>query len=232
MREGKVVAAGRGGALRLLLVLLWLWPTLVGLSRSAWASEGAPERSSCEAVVFVEETDPAGLNVRAAPSASAQVLGKLPPVWSDGTGLRVRVRVNVTASRNGWFKIRDAADEDVMTGQPPRPVYQGEGWVSGRKLVVKSQTDVGRMLPAPNARVAVRLKDGLLFDGDGMMAAGRLVDCRGEWVQAEYEEARLPPDLRSLVQVTPSARAGVPKGRFRAWLDKVCGIQETACDGP
>jgi hypothetical protein len=37
--------------------------------------------------------------------------------------------------------------------------------------------------------------------------------------------------MRPYLQVSPVARAGQPKGRFRAWLDQICGIQETTCDG-
>ncbi|MDP9606472.1 SH3 domain-containing protein [Variovorax sp. NFACC27] len=200
------------------------------LGGTAQASGGSPASSSCQFTAFVEETDPAGLNVRAEPTPTAKVLGKLPSVWSDGSGLRVRVRVGVTASANGWFKIREAADDDMLTGQAPRPVYKGEGWVSGRKLVVKSQAKAGRAAPSPGAPATIRLQDDSLFDGDSTVAAGRPVDCRGRWVQVEYEEARFPADLRPL-QIAAAARAGVPKGRFRTWLNKICGIQETSCDG-
>lgn len=205
--------------------------TLAAFAGAAHASGGAPE-PSCKFTAFVEETDPAGLNVRAAPSASAQVLGKLPPVWSDGSGLRVRTRVEVTGARNGWFQIRDAADESTLTGEAPRPTYAGEGWVSGRKLVVKSQASAGHTKPAADAPAAVRWKDDVLFDSDSAVGAGRLVDCQGSWAQVEFDEARFSADLRPLLQVAPAARTGAPKGRFRAWVDKICGIQETACDGP
>ncbi|QPF74729.1 SH3 domain-containing protein [Roseateles sp. DAIF2] len=215
-------------AMRVLLAL-----TFAALAGATQASDGRPpEPSSCQFTAFVEETDPAGLNVRAAPSASAKVLGTLPPVWSDRSGLRVRARVSVTASAKGWFKIRDAVDDDMLTGQPPRPTYQGEGWVSGRKLVVKSQANIGRTGPVASAPEAVRLKDDLLFDGDAAIAAGRLVDCRGDWAQVEYEEARFSAGLRSLLITAPAVRADVRKGRFRVWLDRICGIQETSCDGP
>ncbi|OWQ44850.1 hypothetical protein CDL60_23575 [Roseateles noduli] len=201
-------------------------------ANAARASGGPPEPASCRFSAFVEETDPAGLNVRAAPSSTSPVLGTLPPVWSDGTGWQVRIRVTVTAASNGWFRIRDAADDEALTGQPARPVYNGEGWVSGRKLVVKSQASAGRTRPSKDAAASVRFKDELLFDSDGAIEAGRPVDCRGAWVQIDYEEARFPVDLRPLLQVSPSARVGLPKGRFRAWLDEICGIQETSCDGP
>lgn len=208
-----------------------LIPALLALSHAQAADRAASQQSACHFTAFVEETDPGGLNVRAAPAATAKVVGTLPPVWSDGTGLRVRVRVEVTASRDGWFQIHDAADEDTITGEAPRPTYGGVGWVSGRKLVVKSQANAGRTAPSADAPVAVSLKDDLAFDGGTAITAGRLVDCRGERVQVEYEETRFSSELRPFLQIAPAARAGLPKGRFRAWFDKICGIQETTCDG-
>ncbi len=203
-----------------------------GIGEAAVASGGAPEPASCNFVAFVEETDPAGLNVRDAPSAAAPVLGTLPPIWTDDSGMRARVSVRVTASANGWFRVGEAFEDQALTGQPARPVYQGEGWVSGRKLIVKSQTDTGRTRPDPKAPVAIRLKDGLAFDGSSTMAAGRLVDCRGGWAQVEYDESRFSVEIRPYLQISPVARMGQAKGRFRAWVDQICGIQETACDGP
>ncbi len=199
---------------------------------AAHASGGPLEPASCRFPAFVEETDPAGLNVRAAPSSTSPVLGTLPPVWADGSGWQVRIRVTVIAASNGWFRIRNAADDETLTGQPARPVYAGEGWVHGRKLVVKSQAMAGRTRPSEDAPASVKFKDESTFDSDGAIDAGRPVDCRGGWVLMDYAEARFPADLRPLLQVSPSARTGLPKGRFRAWLDRMCGIQETSCDGP
>lgn len=201
------------------------------LAAPAHASGGPSVPALCHFSAFVHETDPAGLNVRAAPSSKAPILGTLPPVWSDGSGWQVRIRVTVTAASNGWFRIRDAADDEALTGRPARPVYAGEGWVSGRKLVVKSQASAGRTHPSRDAATLVSFKDELLFDSDGAIDAGRPVDCRGGWVQVEYDEAQFPADLRPMLQISPSARNGLPKGRFRAWIDRICGIQETSCDG-
>ncbi|MFX1679031.1 hypothetical protein PV762_07340 [Mitsuaria sp. CC2] len=145
--------------------------------------------------------------------------------------MRARVFVKVTATAKGWFRIREAFEDESLTGQPARPVYEGEGWVSGRKLVVKSQANVGRTRPDAKAPVAVQLKDGLFFDGSSTIAAGRLVDCSGSWVQVDYEESRFSAEMRPYLQIAPAARSGQPKGRFRAWLDQICGIQETTCDG-
>lgn len=188
--------------------------------------------AQCAFVAFVEETDPAGLNVRAAPNARSKVLGKLPPVWVDKVdNARVRVRVEVTASSNGWFRIQNASDEENLTEQPARPTYSGEGWVSGRKLLVKPQTSIGRTRPAETAPVGLQLQEQRLFDTSAFSRAGSLVGCSGSWVHVEFVENKIPTELRQTLQVSPKAREGLPHGRFRLWLDKICGAQETSCDG-
>ncbi|MCW7538998.1 SH3 domain-containing protein [Aquabacterium sp. A7-Y] len=212
-----------------LAVSLLACATLAGCAAAAPASPRA-----CSFGAFVEETDSAGLNVRAAPNASAAVLGTLPPTWADAFagGFQVRVEVEVTAAADGWFRIRHARDNEELTGRSARPVYGGEGWVSGRKLVVKSQATGGRARPASGAPVVLRLGEGDSFDNDTMVAAGRLVGCDGVWALVEYADDRLPAEVRGALHVAPAARSGLPAGRFRAWVDQVCALQETSCDGP
>ncbi len=186
--------------------------------------------TACKFGAFVAENDPAGLNVRAEPSASAKVLGKLPRTFVEpSAGYGVRIEVEVAGARNGWFLIRNAQDNDALTGQPPRRLYSGEGWVSGSKLTVKSQADVGRSLPGPDAAAVLRIGDNQRFDDDDTIEAARLVDCKGTWAQVEFSEQRFPADMRASLKVERAAREGLPSGRFRAWVDRICAIQETSC---
>jgi len=193
-------------------------------------SPSATPAKSCNFGAFVAETDPAGVNVREAPSTAAKVLGKLPPTFVEPTmNYGVRVEVEITGVREGWFLIRNARDNADLTGRPARPMYGGRGWVSGSKLTVKSQADAGRARPAPAAAVHLRVGDGESFDGDSFIEAGRLSDCQGEWAQVEFTDQRFPAQERAALKVEPAARAGLPPGRFRVWVDRLCGIQETSC---
>lgn len=202
------------------------------LAGTALASSPTSARSQCEIGAFVQETDPAGLNVRAAPNAKAKILGKLLPVHVDPEqGYRTRAEVEVVASDNGWFLIRNARDNADMTGQPERPMYKGEGWVSGSRLIVKSQANVGRAAPLASAPEVLRFRDGDTFDSSAMMDGGRLAACMGKWAQVEFSDGRLPAEIREKLQVSPPARQGLPAGRFRAWVDKICDLQETSCSG-
>jgi hypothetical protein len=210
------------------------WPISAAALALACAAFATNAFASCSFGAFVQETDPAGLNVRAAPASSARVLGTLPPGFTDHANgdFVVRVELDVLASTpDGWFRIARARDNDVLTGQPARAVYGGEGWVSGRKLTVKSQASRGHAKPDERSEVRLRLGDGETFDNDAMVSAGQLVGCKGRWAWVEFAEDRLPTDVRRALVVAPAARAGLPPGRFRAWVDRVCGVQETTCDG-
>ncbi len=194
-----------------------------------------PEVSAdrCSLTAFVDETDPAGLNVRAAPNVRAPVVGQLPPIWKDPVdGAEVRVRVELTDSREGWFKIRNAKDEEQLTERPARPTYGGEGWVSGRKLIVKPQAAAAYQRPDPQAPVGLQLGPDQDLDSKPFRQAGTLVACQGEWVQIDFAESRIPAEERKALKIAPESRKGLPAGHFRVWVNKICGSQETACDGP
>ncbi len=191
-----------------------------------------PPASTCSFGAFVAETDPAGLNVRSAPNPTAKVLGKLPPTFVEPSmNYGVRVEVDVVGARSGWFLIRNARDNEALTDRPARPMFSGEGWVSGSKLTVKSQADVGRARPSPKAPVVLRIGDNETFDNDVVIEAGRLADCNGKWAQVEFADQRFAAKDRSSLKIDAAARAGLPPGRFRAWVDRLCGIQETSSDG-
>ncbi len=213
--------------------LAGLSAALLSVSAPAVAGMHIASADKCSLIAFVDETDPAGLNVRAAPDARAQVLGQLPPVWKDPVdGTQVRVRVEVTASQDGWFKIRNGKDEQQLTERPARPTYGGEGWVSGHKLIVKPQATVGYQQPNSESPIGLQLGPEQDLDSKSFRQAARLVACEGEWVRMDFTEARLPADERKQLKIAPAARKNLPAGHFRVWVNQICGSQETACDGP
>lgn len=187
--------------------------------------------TACAFGAFVAETDPAGLNVRAGPGTAHAVLGTLPPIRRshDDPPIQAMVEVRVTAGREGWFKIEGAQDNDALIEGPQRPMFKGAGWVSGRKLTVKSQAQAGRQRPDAKAPAVLLGRDGLAFDSDAFLASGRLAGCSGRWALVEY--GPLEPDAGAAVEIKPAAKAGLAGGRFRAWVDRLCAIQETSCDG-
>lgn len=187
---------------------------------------------SCSFGAFVSETDPEGLNVRAGPGTSHRIVGTLPPVKLSGDDppVRAMVEVEVSAGANGWFRIAKARDNEMLTDAVPRPMFKGSGWVSGRKLTVKSQATAGRQRPDAKAPAVLTGQDGASFDGDAFVHNGRLLGCSGKWVLVEYG---LPADSEVLsgLEIKPAAKVGGEAGRFRAWIDRICATQETSCDG-
>ncbi|UXH80703.1 SH3 domain-containing protein [Roseateles amylovorans] len=202
------------------------------LTALAPADARADESKSCSFGAFIEERDPAGVNVRSAPSSTATILGTLPPTWFSKTdSLQERVEVDVISSRQGWFQIRKAVDFSGLSARKPRPTYAEEGWISGNKMLVKSQASVGRSAPRSDSSVLMQVGEGETLDSDALMDASRPVDCSGHWVRLEFRENAIPKDLRATMRIHPQARQGVKPGRFRVWVNRICDIQETTCDG-
>ena len=197
------------------------------------ATIAASATAECSFGAFVQETDPAGLHVRSKPDPWSAVLGTLPPVITSREldGLKVRVEVQVLESENGWFRIAQAQDNSVLTGQPERTMFKGQGWVSGRKLTVKSQARAAYAQPNIKSPVAFSFRDGSSFDNDQMIQAGHLIDCQGGWVLVEFNDQNLQNDIRKELLVAATARSALPDHHFRAWVNQICGIQETSCDG-
>lgn len=184
----------------------------ISISAAGIAASAAEAREigiyrTCSFTAFVTETDPNGINVRSGPSASFEVVGKLPPVYqsSDQPPVLSMVEVTVEASQNGWFRVRDAHDNELLVDSP-RKMYAGAGWVSGRLLTVKSQAPFGR--DVPHIRGETVKLGALSFDADSFLRSSRISDCTGKWALAENE-----------------------KYKFRGWLNRLCGIQETSCGG-
>ena len=200
-------------------------------SAPAPAASGAADR--CAFGAFVQEDDPAGLNVRATASPTGRILGTLPPSFStpDNPDFKVRIELDVLGQKDGWFHVEHARDNEQLTGKPARKVAAGDGWVSGRKLTVKSQATQGHAAPDAHSAAVLSLGDGDGFDNDALVGASHLVGCQGAWALIELDTARLPADVRSQLKLGPGGPAGSTAAHPRAWVDRVCGVQETTCEG-
>ena len=224
--------AGRRRGIAIVTLALAVGAAAPVLAQSGALSPPAGQ-ARCSFGAFVNETDPEGLNVRAGPSVGHKIVGRLPPVTQSKSDppIRAMVEVEVTAGSDGWFQIRKARDNEALTEAAARPMFKGSGWVSGRKLTVKSQADTGRERPDAKAPVIIAGRDGMAFDSDAFIHNGRLLGCSGKWVLVEYGPLPAGGDVLEALEVKPPARAGLEEGRFRAWLDRICAVQETSCDG-
>jgi Bacterial SH3 domain len=188
--------------------------------------------TQCAFGAFSIESDPAGLNVRQAPSLSSKVIGVLPPAIknSELDNYTVKTELDVVGSHNGWIKIAHAGDNTMLTGKPARPVFSGSGWVSGRKLTVKSQASFGYAEPNIKSPYVLQTSEGS-FDNDELMQAGQMISCQNNWALMEFSQDKLSAETYESLSIAASARKGLAKGHFRAWLYQLCGIQETSCSG-
>ena len=147
MPRREALAAGLTAALLLAAPAAW--------AQSDSVAPAPAGQVACSFGAFVSETDPEGLNVRAGPGTNHKVVGTLPPVKLSGDDppVRAMVEVEVSAGANGWFRIAKARDNEMLTDAAPRPMFKGSGWVSGRKLTVKSQAAAGRQRPDGKAQL-------------------------------------------------------------------------------
>lgn len=156
----------------------------------------------CDIAGWSADPDPAGMNVRARPSASARILGKIPPPWpiAGGSGDRsdsFRSEFRIIGYRDGWFLIGDITAPGVAYGESyprnrPQP-YRGQGWVSARFVgaaLANGNPAPGRLHLAPSVHAPTRpaLRQGEpVSTGDTVQ---RLHACSGTWGLIEIEGTR------------------------------------------
>ena len=176
---------------------------------SAAPAAGAPaaREGVCAFSGWSSDPDPRGLNVRDGPSATARIVGTLPPP-EPGEDIEVDfgTTFDVVESRDGWFRIENAQRWSQQGGAASS---LPSGWISGRYLTFQLQTDKAFEAPDPGARVVLTS-----WDDNGTLTQFRYrnpTECRGEWVRLTVVDRN---------------------GRERqGWVRGICGIQETTCDG-
>jgi hypothetical protein len=192
---------------------------------SALSSESYMAHSTCNAVVLVKETDPRGLNVRAAPSIKSKVIGRIAPSEYDKDyEMVIFYPTRVYASENGWFLIDTSRDEPAYGEATDRKPFEGKGWISGKKLAVKSQANHGRA--EPDVKAKVLFTD--TFDGDESVKGSHALACKGKWVYAEYDYTKFKDVAPS--DPLPEARVGGSPYRIRGWMNQLCD-KEIPCQG-
>lgn len=208
-------------SLALLLAAAALTPALQAQPAghgAAWTPTGP---TACRFSGWTTNEKPA-IPVRAAASYGARQLGALPTTRGDSPDPEVdlySVTFDVTEARDGWLRIRNASD--AMSGSdrhPPRPVYQGEGWIAAADAQVGIQSARGYARPDADSE---RLLD---LGGDWLTERATLrgiVACDGEWLLLDYE-------MRN--SATFERLAEKDRTRGRAWFRGVCASSETTCD--
>jgi len=169
---------------------------LLSLAFASLAMAGPP--AECAAAGRSVDQDPAGLNVRAAPSARARVLGRLhsvldPEAQHHGSTERYGPIFAIREARDGWVRITDAAAEVEGADGEVRRNYTGPGWISATMveptIVSMRSGDPGsRGYAGPDFSAPVADPDGLtnIERMHRLRRHPRVVACRGAWVQLDY----------------------------------------------
>lgn len=136
-----------------------------------------PDGSRCTNIrAFADDPDPAGLNLRAAPSVSAPVIGtlKLHTFARDALGrdLLQAPGFVVLGTYKGWLLV----DEIAYPDPPADPLPAGPGWVHGSLVSVRTLS---------GADVPPRLHAKAGGDDAGTSAPGlrfSVLGCSGGWL--------------------------------------------------
>lgn len=168
--------------------------------------------SRCETHAYLNDPDPKGTNVRAAPNGKAAVIGQLPPrapMQGDDSEI-VGVAFEIVGSKDGWLLVRN----------PDRGTFKGHGWIYGG--LVSGTIGAQQLLASPvsNAKVIAELHhEGETGVGPDSFEVMQVHGCQGRFVEVT-------------VRLTPSIApyAGLPKQPMRGWVRKLCSTQVTTCD--
>ncbi len=186
---------------------------LGGLLLAASAAQAAPVDTSaitpCAISGWSTDKDPAGLNVRAAPRATAPVVAKLPP-GSKNDGYDAEFEI--VGSRDGWFLIKHARFVDYDHGGPDRILFEGPGWVSGMRVGFEINDAYVRSAPKADAPVTAQLfdaNDAGGSSGPDSASVDRVFSCSGAFADVLLH---------------------MPKGKpIRGWVTRLCSNQVTTC---
>ena len=150
---------------------------------------------ACEIYASVDDTDPAGVVVRATPDSKGQIIATLPSghQTQDSEEYSFGAEVDVIGSVDGWFLIENAKHPAQLYGESPdsavpgagsvntRRAYEGRGWVHGSRLSTEIQSgDSLRASPDPKSKSVFDLK---LDAPDNFAVVEGFKSCQGRAVE-------------------------------------------------
>lgn len=171
---------------------------------------GTRQTTICRMRAWSTDTDPNGQNVRTGPGMEHAVIGRLPPPQEIG-GVSFATEVSIVGSQDGWFRIDAATINNYIVDDGPDPVFEGDGWVSGRLLGLSVEGGYLFTAPTRHAPLALnlaenrKLRQGPDYPG---LRLERLHACMGDWAE---------------VEVTDLGK------RVRGWTNDICSSQVTTC---
>ncbi|MEW6644614.1 MAG: hypothetical protein AB1586_29200 [Pseudomonadota bacterium] len=177
----------------------------VARSETAVETNGA---TACTIAGWSGDSDPAGLNVRAAPRLDAAVIARVPPPDNqDGDSYAAEFRV--VGSRGGWLLVKDVTVVDYGSGKGDRLVFAGPGWVFGDKVRFSINRPELRQAPKADAAVLGRLRSRDGASGPDAATIDHVHGCAGAFAEVTAHMTGEPPR--------------------RGWVTGICSNQVTTC---
>ncbi|HEX4199457.1 MAG TPA: SH3 domain-containing protein [Caulobacteraceae bacterium] len=164
--------------------------------------------SACAISAWSADPDRAGLNVRAAPTKDAAIVGRLPAARAQA-GDSYAVEFDVIGSRDGWLLIKNARFADYGGGQGDKAVFAGPGWVFADKVrFLINQVDLHK---SPNVRspVVAQLTNADHSSGPDSADIDHVYGCSGAFADVAAHMSGKPPT--------------------RGWATGICSNQVTTC---
>jgi hypothetical protein len=160
--------------------------------------------AACALSGWSSDPDPAGLNVRAAPRADAEIIGRVPPP-ADGYAAEFKI----AGSSNGWFLINSVTFRDYESGKGDRMLFKGPGWVFSDKVRFLINRPEVRGAPAANAALVAKLRTPDGTGGPDSAKIDHVFGCSG-----------------AFAEVTAHMDGQRPA---RGWVTGICSNQVTTC---
>lgn len=161
------------------------------------------------------ENDGRKIAVRARPSASARITGKLPTDDASYAGPKPRhlAEFDIVEARNGWFRIANVRIIAIRDASYDASSSKVTGWIQPSAVRFNIQSSRGFAKPGSDSAILVTSPDWIMDGWQG------LSDCDGKWVRVETMPADPddPDPARELPQV-------------KAWFRGVCGSSIIGCD--
>jgi len=189
--------------------------TIVGLTAclcagAAWSETpvDASGATACAIAGWSSDSDPAGLNVRAAPRLDAAVVARVPPPeQQDGDSYAAEFRI--IGSRDGWLLVRDVKVIDYGNGKGDRVVFAGPGWVFGDKVRFAINRPELRRAPKADSAVSGKLQSRDGSSGPDSAIIDHVHSCSGAYAEVTAHITGEPPR--------------------RGWVTGICSNQVTTC---
>jgi hypothetical protein len=164
--------------------------------------------TACAIAGWSNDPDPAGLNVRAAPSANAKIIGRIPAA-RDQAGDTYSAEFDIVGSQGGWLLIRNAHFADYGGGKGDQVVFAGPGWVFADKVRFLINSIDLHSAASAQSSVVVRLTNADHSSGPDGANIDHVYGCSGPFA-----------DIAVHMSGKPQARG---------WATGICSNQVTTC---